>query len=266
MFPVDCPNCTHHFKAKTAQFKNVNTAEDTSKKEETDCFWEEHGEPRKTILSSIKPRTDKPMIASLLLIVVVCIAIFSAIFPMVFLQGPMNVASFAGMNGQLTIVLDNNSVIDAANISLSIGQEKNLTLQNDESFFISSLQLGKHDLIITEESNNVSTRVRKEVFIFPFNLSTYTLKITSADPLTIQDSTAELGWLSSILIILSVVTLIGAVMSFRRQHSDVAFIGGLIGIFTIGFYFSGIILSIIALWLIRRSKDEFDDGKKGKSF
>lgn len=264
MIPIDCPKCDHRFVAKTSQCKRLDVSKDSPVDVEADCFWEEHGEPRKTILSSIKPRTDKPMIASILLIIVVCIGVSSALMPTIFLQGPTAIASLAGVNGELTIVLDNTSVINPNDITLRINQNEDVFIRDGDSFFASSLELGKHDILITHQLNNETTI--KQVFIFPFNLSTYRIKITNADPLEIKDSTVELGWLTSILIILSMVTLIGAVMCWKRRHSDVAFIGSIVGIFTIGFYFSGVVLSVIAFLLILKSREEFDDGKKGKSF
>lgn len=265
MVPVDCPKCDHQFVAKTSQCNSLDLTKDSLVDVDADCFWEEHGEPRKTILSSIKPRTDKPMIASLLLIIVVCIGVSSAFMPTIFLQGPTAIASLAGVDGQLTIVLDNTSVINASDITLSINQDEDAFIRDGESFFASFLELGEHEVVITSHLNN-ETNISKQVFIFPFNLSTYTIKITDAYPLEIEDATVELGWLMGILFILSMVTLIGAVMCWKRQHSDVAVIGSLVGIFTIGFYFSGVVLSVIAFLLILKSKDEFDDGKKGKSF
>jgi hypothetical protein len=80
-----CPNCNHKFSIK----KSIEC-----KDLEDECVWEEHGEPRKTILSSIKPRTDKPMIASVLLFIVFLIVLSSAIsiqiFPNLFFDSNIN--------------------------------------------------------------------------------------------------------------------------------------------------------------------------------
>ncbi len=65
-----CPKCKHQFIIKkSTECKDIDI----------ECIWEEHGEPRKTILSSIKPRTDKPMISSILLTIVFIIGLFSSI-------------------------------------------------------------------------------------------------------------------------------------------------------------------------------------------
>ncbi len=263
-FTINCPKCNHHFRVKTSQINCSNIPADSPVDVEADCDWEEHGEPRKTILSSIKPRTDKPMIASLLLISIVIIAIASAFFPTLYLQAPVQVAELSGVNGGLTITLDNESLVDADYISLNINQENILFERKNNSFHASSLNLGEHVLSITYSTTDTTTT--KEVYILPFDLSSHTIKIIDTTPLTIENDSYELEWLSSILIILAAITLIGAIMCWKRKYSDVAVISSLVGICTIGIYFSGLILGVIAIWLILKSRDEFDDGKKGKSF
>jgi len=263
-FAINCPECNHHFKVKTSQINCSNIPPDSPIDAEADCDWEEHGEPRKTILSSIKPRTDKPMIASLILISIVIIAVVSAFFPTLYLQAPVQVASLSGVEGGLTVILDNESVVDADYILLSINQENAIFKKNNDSFHASSLTLGEHVLSITYSTTNATTT--KDVYILPFDLSSHSIKIIDTTPLTIENDSYELGWLSIILIILAAITLIGAVMCWKRKHSDVAVISSIVGICTIGIYFSGLILGIIAIWLILKSRDEFDDGKKGKSF
>ena len=71
---------------------------------------------------------------------------------------------------------------------------------------------------------------------------------------------------SIILLIFSVIALLGAVASLKRKNIDVAVAGALLGIFSFGFFMLGSILSIISLFIILRSKEEFENGKKGKSF
>jgi hypothetical protein len=165
--------------------------------------------------------------------------------------------------------VDNSSLVSADNMSVSINQDSINLTQKNNSFTGSSLQLGEHVLTIAINKENVSSEsemVEKNIFVFPSDLSFYTIEITDTDPLTLQDTSAELGWLSGIVLILSSISFIGAITSWKRKYSDVTLIACLVGIFSIGIYFSGIILGIIAFWLILRSQDEFDDGKKGKSF
>ena len=69
-----------------------------------------------------------------------------------------------------------------------------------------------------------------------------------------------------ILIIFSFFALLGTILCLKRQHLDIAYAGSLLGIFSFGFFFIGSILCIIAFVLIRKSKDEFENGKKGRIF
>ncbi|MFW6121831.1 MAG: hypothetical protein ACOC80_13180 [Petrotogales bacterium] len=62
---IECPKCNHFFAIKPAH---------------KDEGWEEYGEPRKTILSSIKKKTSKPTIASFLLLATGVLGIFTAVF------------------------------------------------------------------------------------------------------------------------------------------------------------------------------------------
>lgn len=83
-----CPKCNNKFIIK----KSINC-----KELEDECIWEEHGEPRKTILSSIKPNTDKPMIAAIMLFFVFIIGLISAItiqiYPNIYYEFTFNLFS-----------------------------------------------------------------------------------------------------------------------------------------------------------------------------
>jgi len=163
---VACPQCSHRF-----TIKPQSSNKDTNK----ECCWEEHGEPRKTILSSLKPKTNKPFIATFLLIIVFILGIFTA-FLFEFLNPPMIIS-------QLNIL--------------------SYVLNNQE-----------HAIVI---------------------------------------------------IIFSGFALVGALSSLNRRFFGIALIGGILGIFSYGF-FIGLVLSIVALVLILLSRDEFENGKKGKIF
>ena len=66
---IECPKCSHSFIIK-------RTCKDES---DDECGWEEHGEPRKTVLSSIKQKTNKPTIASFLLLTTGVLGVFTAV-------------------------------------------------------------------------------------------------------------------------------------------------------------------------------------------
>ena len=91
-----CPKCDYKFLIKKSiDCKNL----------EDECIWEEHGEPRKTILSSIKIRTNRPKIASFILSCVFITGILSAItiqlYPDFFNFSTLNLISY-GLNEGIT--------------------------------------------------------------------------------------------------------------------------------------------------------------------
>jgi len=170
---VVCPKCNNQYKIQ---------AKCSGHSSDKECSWEEHGEPRKTVLSSIKPKSNRPMIAAIILIVVFGLGITTAILSESFIDLSLDLASDMG---------------------ITVGIE-----------------------------------------LKEFNSTVCTI----------------------ILIIFSVFALLGATASLKRQHLDFAYIGSLLGIFSFGFFFIGSILCIIAFVLIRKSKDEFENGKKGRIF
>jgi hypothetical protein len=80
---IKCPKCNHSFIIKRV-CKNESDEE---------CWWEEHGEPRKTILSSLKKKTNKPTIASFLLLTTGILGVLTAVL-------------FGSSNGQIVPGLD----------------------------------------------------------------------------------------------------------------------------------------------------------------
>ena len=90
---VICPKCKYKFSVEP----KCNSKE---------LKWEEYGEPRKTILSCIKPRSKKPIIASILLIVVFLIGISTAVFFNTFIQTTVNAISYLDfLKGDINIAL-----------------------------------------------------------------------------------------------------------------------------------------------------------------
>jgi hypothetical protein len=61
----------------------------------------------------------------------------------------------------------------------------------------------------------------------------------------------------AIFIVFGIMVIIGGVSAITRKSFALALIGSILGIFTVGYYFTGSILSIVALILIAISKDEF---------
>jgi len=250
-YEVVCPNCGNKF---TIQPTSCDS------KSEDECFWEEHGEPRKTILSAIKPTTGKPTIAAVLLIIVFAIGITSSAFPGTFIETPLDVLANGGMTGSVDLL-----VLDQSNNSLGevliIIDGTSTTTDENGLYSAENISPGLKKVEISLTGYKTLTR---EILVVPF--------ITSSHEIIMEDGNDEkyipfdtIGC-SIILVIFSVFALLAAVVSMKRQHLDVAVVGSILSIFSFGFLMIGSIISIIALIIILKSRDEFENGKKGKIF
>jgi DNA-directed RNA polymerase subunit RPC12/RpoP len=250
-YKVTCPNCNNDFTIKTSSC-NPN--------EKGECSWEEHGEPRKTILSSIKPRTNKPMIAAVLLIIVFCMGLTTAVFSETFVETSLDIASEMGIKGTVELLVTDqmNQSIENVNITID-GRTGNITVEG--LFHLENVTLGKQTAEIYAEGYN---KLSYEILVLPIITTYHEIKMEKGAEEKIIPFDA-LGC-SLIFAILSVFALFGAVSCLKRKHFDVAIAGSIISIFSFGFFMIGAIISIIAVIIIMKCKEEFDDGKKGKTF
>lgn len=255
---VLCPHCSHRFIVKV-----INDTMTQKTTNDSECSWEEHGEPRKTILSSMKPRTDKPMLAAVLLIIVVLIGLISAALPQQFAETPITILSIAGINEDIIITLQDPRGDAISDVTLSFSSSISEKTNTTGKTILHNLPLGMQTITLSQNTSTTTV----SLYVNPLAPSSHTIVLNeSTFTASTTDSTDDLSWISGIIVLFSMIALLGAISSIRRRHSDVAIIGSIVGIFTIGFFLSGSILSIIALYLILQSKEEFDDGKKGKSF
>ena len=84
-----CPQCNTEFVVDVPENTEKHTitcehcgTEFSIRCNKTECVpgdWEEHGEPRKTVLSALKPKTKKPIVASFLLLTVAVLGIFNGV-------------------------------------------------------------------------------------------------------------------------------------------------------------------------------------------
>ena len=269
-----CPNCKHEFEVDVPDDKDKYEAvcpkcdkkfsiqpKCSDSKSNDECSWEEHGEPRKTVLSKIKPKTKKPIIAAILLVCVFSLGITTAVFSEAFIISTTDMASGVGLKGSVEIwVTDqSNNSIEGINIVLD-----NYSGKTDENGFFTekNVELGIHTLQLYGEGYKTQSR---EMVVAPFFNTESTVKMEEGDgPLdTIEFDSRGC---TLILAIFSVFALLGTITCLKRHHIDVAYAGSLIGILSFGFFFIGSILSIIAFVLIMKSKEEFENGKKGKIF
>jgi predicted Zn finger-like uncharacterized protein len=246
---VVCPNCNNKFDVKPKDDNVENYS------------WEEHGEPRKTILSAIKPRTKKPMIAVIILVCVLSIGITTAFFSEIFIESTMDVASQLGSSGnvQFKIIGYNNSTIDNANITIdSIELEQN----NDGFYSSANIEPGIKEVEISKKGYKSQ---KTEILIIPFITSESSFELENGTGSTQKTEFDTLGC-SVILVIFSVFALFSIIACLKREHFDIAIAGSFLCIFSFGFFFIGSILSIVAFVIIFKSRDEFKNGNKGKIF
>jgi len=249
---VVCPKCKNKFFIK---IKNSNI-------EDNECSWEEHGEPRKTILSSIKKKTNRPIIASILLICVFIIGISTAIFSEAFITSSMDIASTAGLTGSVEIIITDLSNDTLENINIEINGESGSTNENGV-FTKENIKPGFQTL---EISSNKYRNKSIKILITPIINTETTIKLEKDTTNDLNKVNFDGTGCTIIIIIFSILALISSITSYKRKHLDVAVVGALIGIFSFGFYFVGSILSIIALIIIIKAREEFENGKKGKIF
>lgn len=249
---VVCPECGNKFAIK---------AKNSDPESDDDFYWEEHGEPRKTILSSIKTKTNKPMIAAILLSCVFALGITSAAFSETFIESSMNIASGVGITGSVEIIVNNETNVSLADINITIDDVSGTTNESG-LFFVENVGLGIKTLTLSGQGYKTQTR---EILVTPLFKSENTIMMTAGDgeeTKTYFDTTG----CTFILAIFSIFALVGTVASLKRKYIDVAIAGSLFGIFSFGFFFLGSIFSIIAFAIVMKSKEEFENGKKGKIF
>ena len=268
-----CPKCKHEFvldvpedskkhQATCPKCKNKFTIVPSSCElaEGEECYWEEHGEPRKTILSSIKPRTDKPMIAAILLAAVFALGLTTAVYSETFLESSSEMLSSVGFRGTVDLYITDISNNTLDDVDVKIG---NIYLQNygNGSYSAENISLGIKQV---EFSIPEYKKLTREILVTPFITSTHNIKMEEGDDEEIIPF--DTFGCSIILVIFSVFALLGTITCLRRRNLDIAGVGSILGIFSFGFLMIGSILSIIAFILIMMSKEEFEDGKAGKIF
>jgi len=250
---VTCPKCNNKFLIKT------KCDEKKSKKE---CSWEEYGEPRKTILSSIKPKTNKPLICGIILLCVFGLGISTTVFSETFVETSLDTAKAVGLTGTVKITITDQFNNSLDNITVVLNEET-IEPNGNGTYYKQGVELGIHALLL---SNAEAYKTKKvELLIAPFIVTESTVEMEEGIG---EAETVYFDFVgcSIILGIFSVFALLGMIACFKRQHFDLALAGSFLAIFSFGFFFIGSILSIISFVVVMRSREEFEDGKKGKIF
>lgn len=249
---VICPECGIKFDVFT---KNDKTYKDS------ECTWEEHGEPRKTILSITKPITNKPLIAAIIIFCVFAIGVTTSIFSEEFIESTLDVAANVGLTSDVEIRLTNqtNLTIEDAEITLN-GQT--IPHKKNGMYYLGNIEPGIKTIEITTADYKTQS---VEILVTPFFKSEKKIKLEEGTGKADKIYFDNIGC-SIIIAIFTVFALFGMIACLKRQNVDVAIAGSFFGIFSLGFFFIGSVLSIIAFVLIMMSRDEFRDEKKGKRF
>lgn len=247
-----CPKCEKKFIIRTKC---------SPKESEDGCYWEEYGEPRKTILSSIKPKTNRPKIAAIILVCVFALGLTTAASSEVFIESSLDVASSFGMTGTVEIHVTNQTNKSIENIQVNIKGVDSVKKTGNGSYLAENVEVGIREITITSSEYSNLTQ---EILVTPFFKSYH--KIKMKEETDNEKNYFDTTSCSIILMIFSVFALLGAVASLKREHFDVAVAGSIVSIFSFGFFMIGSILSLIAFIIVFKSKEEFENGRKGKVF
>lgn len=246
-----CPFCRSRFIIRPTSDSKVNP---------DDCHWEEFGEPRKTILSSSKHKTRMPAVAGILLICVFVLGVSSAIFTDAFLDAPLTFLADNGFSGSVDIIIVDKNNVTLSDVNIVVENVENISF-NNSMYRIRGVSVGITEIKMYLENYKTYT---KEILILPFITSTYNLTMMEGNGLYYERFDTVGCFI--ILLIFSIIALLASVMCLKRHHIDVAIVGGILAFFSFGFFFIGSLLSIIAVIIIFKFRDEFENGKKGKVF
>ncbi|HEC72187.1 MAG TPA: hypothetical protein ENI36_01120 [Thermoplasmatales archaeon] len=259
IYEATCPKCNHKFKLKLV-------------KKDKDHVWEEVGEPRKAILSSIRDRTNKPMIAGVLLIVVFISAIITssslliAIEPLKTNEEFLN-SIFASL-GEVTLegkVLDNITKQPIKNVTISVVGTNISVFSENGTFELKNIPVGYRTLNISTSGYKT---LHAKIFLLKNLFSEGKIKkefyldkgsgVEGIEEAGLLNLLVKSWYICSILIIIfAILALLGAIACFLRKYIIVAILGSIFGIFTFGIIFIGPVCSIIALIIILFSREEF---------
>jgi len=258
-YEATCPKCDHKFKLKIV-------------KKDKDYIWEEAGEPRKAVLSSIKERTNRPMIAGILLIIVFISAIITSSSLLITIE-PMKTNEeflnniFASL-GKMAIegrILDNSTKQPIKNVTISIVGTNISTFSENGSFELKNIPLGYRTFNIS--ANGYKT-LHAKIFLLKNLFAGEKIKqdfylnkgsgVEETEEAGLLNLLVKSWYICSILIIIfAILALVGAIACFLRKYIVVAILGSIFGIFTFGIIFIGPVCSIIALIIILFSREEF---------
>ncbi|EMR73958.1 Carboxypeptidase regulatory-like domain protein [Thermoplasmatales archaeon SCGC AB-539-N05] len=260
-----CPKCGYKF--------NINPSKTSKSHNGCEVYsWEECGEPRKTILSALKEKTNKPTIAGVLLITAFILGVsWAGVFGFgeSILKSSMDQAGVSGILGGVSgnVTDENNTLLSDVLIEVSGTNISTVTDQNG-SYSLTNVSIGIQQLNITKEGYKPQIyEILVSPFpIMPFNMEMEFVGIGNEGPAN-NHSISELWnkirstlyFCSVIFAVFSIFALLGGLYAIKRKNFGIVIIGSIFGILSFGFIF-GSVCSIIALILLIISKEEFGNG------
>ena len=244
---VTCPNCGMKFR--------VDVNEKYS--------WEEEA-PIIHPAVHIKPKSMKPVIAGILLIIIFISGIAMSGVLLLSFDSLNKVSMPSEFKGK--VVDESGKALEGIQIEVAGHPELNTTTDEKGYFIIKNITSGKQELHLTGEGYK---SLNAEIFVLPWNITIYSEKFVmkegngEIEQKSLIIKLFEFGpLLSSIIIVLSVGALIGGILAITRKYFVIAMIGTVIGIIAGFFTLIGIVLGLAALILLLISKDEFESKPK----
>jgi hypothetical protein len=227
-----------------------------------------------------KPRSAKPTIAGVLLLIHVIFTVIAVLFLIgvgLFISDPGEGFMFFGgedtgdVTGTVTLFSDGLPV-ENATVSV-VGTELSTQTNENGDYLIYNVPVGNQRIKVEKEGHNT---IIMKTFVEPENMD------MDMDPNNRDDSKNEVDFVLTdgndviekgsyppfdiirnlmvvcgvILVILSIIALIGAYASFKRENFKLALAGAIAGTISLGLF------AFIALFILLLAKDEFQKPQK----
>lgn len=227
-----------------------------------------------------RERSSKPGIAGALLIITAIFGLISGAFILgagFYIGDFDNDFDFWGMkdygdvSGRITYM--NGTGVDDVTVSI-VGENLKVVTDDDGYYSIYDVPIGETEIMVEKDGYN--TYIRK-VIVSPESSdldkddmdwnseNEYNFVITSGSAVVERgeypDWNVISGFMyacSTLIIIFSIIVLVGGIYAIKRQKYRMAVIGAVLGIFTV----VGMLFSLIALFVLVVSRDEFDRGEQ----
>lgn len=252
IYSTTCPKCDHSFKIDLGEKINLNDDET----------------PLIPPSLHVKPRSRKPIIAGVFLIITFLAGIL--------FWGPLyldheNFITEASTQGQWNLSFQgkivNETGVALPNVTIGLDNASASVYTDTGGLFtLDDIPWGYH-LLHLSKTNFTTTHIA--IFVPPFHLrenkEEYILlqgnSEINLDSQMVKDMNSYIPPLSILFLAFSVMALLGGLFSLQRKMLPLSLLGSILGIFTLGIFLIGSILSIAALILIIYSRYEFGEKK-----